>query len=242
MGLTRALLFDFGGTLDWPEHWLDRFLRHYRAAGLEPSRKELDLAYDDATRRAYRNGEPLKRLGLRDLVRYLVGVQLDYLCEHGPEPLRDALALANRASGLDELAVAISARFAAESSIGLENSREVMSSLSSRFKLGVVSNFYGNLDCVLAEAGMAEMVKVVIDSGRIKIYKPDARIFEAALRGLGLPADAVVMVGDSLGKDCIPARRLGMRTVWLRTGVQGDGDAVADFIIGKLEDLKRLAW
>jgi hypothetical protein len=41
----RAILFDFGGTLDGPSHWHDRFLARYRASGLGLSRDELDSAY-----------------------------------------------------------------------------------------------------------------------------------------------------------------------------------------------------
>ena len=48
--------------------------------------------------------------------------------------------------------------------------------------------------------------------------KPDLKIFTAALNKAGCaPADAV-MIGDRLDNDIIPARKLGMKTVWVRQG------------------------
>ncbi|MGH8012431.1 MAG: HAD family hydrolase [Candidatus Binataceae bacterium] len=240
-GRVRAALFDFGGTLDWPEHWLDRFLRHYRMAGVELSRARLDLAYDYATRTAYHSLDTPRGDGLARLVDYLVDLQIMYL--RGGQTVaseHDHATVIERGSAL---AHTIAASFVAESKAGLEYSAGVLKSLPPHLRLGVVSNFYGNLDRVLEEAGMAARMEVVADSGKLGVYKPDARIFEAALRQLELPAETVVMVGDSLGKDCAPARRMGMRAVWLCTDSrQTDRDGVADVTISSLGELRSLRW
>jgi HAD superfamily hydrolase (TIGR01549 family) len=245
---TRGLLFDFGGTLDHPHHWLDRFLRHYRESGIELSRAELDAAYSHATRTAYANDGSLYRYRLRDLVRFLVHHQLDYLFRHGPAEIREHLA------GTDErrhlMAERIAAAFADESAQGLARSRELLAELSRKFKLGVVSNFYGNLDVILFEAGIRDIIQVAVDSKRLGIFKPDRRIFEAALRALDLPHNYVAMVGDSLHKDCAPARGLGMHAIWLR-GIRefaggpaqaGEEAAIADQTIYSLDQLKGIRW
>ena len=75
-------------------------------------------------------------------------------------------------------------------------------------------------------------------------------IFVAALRALDLPHNQVAMVGDSLRKDCEPARNLGMRSIWLRGAHPGTGEhpqaqeaaALADHSIDALEELKDLKW
>jgi FMN phosphatase YigB (HAD superfamily) len=72
----------------------------------------------------------------------------------------------------------------------------------------------------------------------------------AALKVLDLPHNQVAMVGDSLHKDCAPARKLGMRSVWLRAHHAGEDEraqaheaaALADHTIDTLEDLKGLKW
>jgi HAD superfamily hydrolase (TIGR01549 family) len=238
----RAILFDFGGTLDYPRHWLDRFLQHYRAADLEISRSDLDAAYDDATRLAYEAGAQVRELGLRQLVRYLVKRQLDYLKSSGPTNVRETIAIATEKGQFEDLVQRICKPFLAESAQGLERSKKVLLSLSARFKLGVVSNFYGNLDRVLAEAGIAELIQAAADSTRIGISKPAPGIFEEALRQLAVEASESVMVGDSLDKDCAPARRLGLKTVWLRTDTDRTRDVggVADYTITDLEQLEGL--
>src|SRR5208283_2346968 len=91
MATITALLFDFGGTLDGPAHWLDRFLSSYRGAGVEISRAELDPAFEHATRIGYGATRIVARFGMTELVRFLVGHQFEYLGQSGPEPLRAIL-------------------------------------------------------------------------------------------------------------------------------------------------------
>src|ERR1700719_3702714 len=86
-----AILFDFGGTLDCPSHWLDRFLAHYRASGFEITRAELDPAFDFATKAGYAAGKTIERFKLGDLVRFLVGNQFEFLRHEGPVRLRESL-------------------------------------------------------------------------------------------------------------------------------------------------------
>lgn len=238
----RAILFDFGGTLDGPSHWLDRFLAHYNASGLSLSRDELDSAYAYATRRAYDDSERLREYGLARLVQYLVGAQFDWLLEKGPLEVRGVLG--SSGARKSQIAEQISRGFVGESARGLERSRKVLRTLKSRFSLGVVSNFYGNLDHVLAEAGMAELFGAVADSTRLGFFKPDVRIFQEALHQLGVVPGDAVMVGDSLDKDCAPARSLGLKTIWVRKpGAQATGDeAMADYQISTLDELERFEW
>ena len=46
-------------------------------------------------------------------------------------------------------------------------------------------------------------------------YKPDERPFEAAFERIGLPRDRILHVAQSLFHDHVPARRLGLSTVWI---------------------------
>ena len=238
----RALLFDFGGTLDYPRHWLDRFLTHYRAAGIPIERAELDPAFDAATRIAYQTGAKLREYGLEQLVAYLVGLQFEALRSDGPSRVRNALASAS--NGAKGRALRIAAAFVEDSREGLARRREVLAALAPRFKLGLASNFYGNLDRIVTEAGFGELIAAIADSGRIGIYKPDPAIFTAELERMGIRAGDAAMVGDSLDKDCEPARRLGMRTVWLRHREFADlsDGGLADFTIDSLAELKHLKW
>jgi FMN phosphatase YigB (HAD superfamily) len=245
--MISALLFDFGGTLDGPAHWLDRFLAQYRAAGIDLSREGLDPAFDHATRVAYRAGDPIRRFSLRDLVRFLVGQQSEHLRREGPPPIRATIA-AMDARGRHRLIEAVTESFTAETLRGLEHSHTVLEHLRPHFQIAIVSNFYGNLDRILAEARLAKLVDAAIDSSRVGIFKPAPGIFEAALGALGVKADASAMIGDSLNKDCAPARRLGLTTVWYHppgsNGVAPTREvrAHADYTIAALEEIAEIAW
>ena len=244
--MVSALLFDFGGTLDGPLHWLDRFLAQYRAAGIEISRDELDHAFDHATAAGYRAAKVVQRFGMMELVRFLVGNQTEFLAHRGAEPVRGALnALDARAR--HRVVEQITGGFVKVTKEGLDANRNVLRELARRFRIGVVSNFYGNLDRILDESGMVKLIDTVADSARIGSFKPEPRIFETAIHALKVKPTAAAMVGDSLGKDCAPARRLGLKTVWYRSQTSvhpaGDADAsVADFTISSLGELSGIQW
>jgi FMN phosphatase YigB (HAD superfamily) len=242
MATISTLLFDFGGTLDGPAHWLDRFLASYRAAGVEITRAELDPAFDDATRIGYGATRVVARFGLTDLVRFLVGHQFEYLRKSGPDPLRARLDEAG-AAGRHRMVESVTNSFVRETSNGLAHSREVVGALKGRFKLGIVSNFYGNLDRILEEAKLDRFFATVADSSRVGIFKPEPGIFEAALKKIQCAPESAAMIGDSLSKDCVPARTLGMRTIWLRTGSQPAADAAsADITIRSIDEVAQIQW
>ena len=236
----RTILFDFGGTLDCPRHWLDRFLSHYHDVGIVVTRPALDLAFEAATRNAYRSAAQLRDFRLAELLHYLVSSQLAFLRDSRPA-LQWSVDLADPAMAVD-LTNRISHSFLEESRRGLARSREVLAKLSRTFAIGVVSNFYGNLDRILSEAGFDGIVSAIADSGQLGIYKPDPRIYEAARARLSAEAATTMMVGDSLDKDCAPAKALGMGTVWLRhrEATEPPDSALADFTISDLAELQDL--
>lgn len=246
--MITALLFDFGGTLDGPTHWLDRFLDRYLAAGIEISREELDPAFDHANRAGYRAGKVMQRFGLNELVRFLVGNQFEYLRKEGSGRIRAMLETAG-AQGRYRTVEEMTAAFASDTGAGLAHSRGVLEDLKARYRLGVVSNFYGNLDRILAEARLDKLFDAMIDSSRIGIFKPEPGIFAAALKALKVAPSGAAMVGDSIEKDCAPAHRLGLKTVWYRPSDQFDrgamapkADARVDYTIHALGELKSIKW
>ena len=72
------------------------------------------------------------------------------------------------------------------------------------------------------------------------IRKPDPRIFTLGVEALGFDPSEVVVVGDSIDKDIIPAHQAGCHTVWFK----GEGwtsdpvdDSAPDRIISNLTEL-----
>ena len=67
----------------------------------------------------------------------------------------------------------------------------------------------------LKQLGIEGYFDVVAISEEIGVSKPDPEIFMITLERLGLQANDVVMVGDSLKSDILGAQAVGIRTVWL---------------------------
>jgi HAD superfamily hydrolase (TIGR01509 family) len=89
-------------------------------------------------------------------------------------------------------------------------------------KLGLVSNAFDPpwlLHRDLEQLGVAARLDVAVFSSEVGRRKPDAAIFEHALRELGVEPASALFVGDTLATDVAGAKALGMRTcqaVWFR--------------------------
>ncbi len=73
----------------------------------------------------------------------------------------------------------------------------------------------------------------------ITIGKPSLPFFRQALRMLDIPPRQVVMIGDDGKNDLAPARKLGLRTVLVRTGkpVTLEDETPADRVLESVADL-----
>jgi len=209
----RAVVFDYGGTLDGGVHWLERFAQLYSLAGLDLPFERIRAAFDHATQCAY--GDPaVAGFGLQALIQYHVARQIEHLVAAGELTVgaRDAMPLP------DATATAIVAGFVRASRAGLAESRVILSRLRQRVALGVVSNFYGNVHRILEEAKVAPLLATIVDSSVVGVRKPDPTIFALAVKRLGMEPAEVLYVGDSFEKDIVGAHAAGLRTGWL-TGV-----------------------
>jgi putative hydrolase of the HAD superfamily len=219
----RGILFDFGGTLDGPGlSWTDRFLAIYGRLGIEVPSERVVAAAGYGTRCAY--AEPaLASASLRQTVDFHVRCQLRFLDIETP-------AAAGR----------IVDAFVAESEEALAASRRWLASLAGRVALGVVSNFYGNLERILVDAEMHALFGAIVDSAVVGVSKPDAEIFSLALARLGVAPSEALFVGDSLEKDVLPARACGLRAVFLAPAERACALPPGVERVHALDDVERL--
>jgi putative hydrolase of the HAD superfamily len=92
-------------------------------------------------------------------------------------------------------------------------SRRLLSALYG-YPLGVVSNGQRVFSEVeLRMFGLAPFFTAVVFSSDVGCKKPDDRIFQVALRRLGVEAEEALFIGDSMTNDILPARRLGMQAI-----------------------------
>lgn len=120
--------------------------------------------------------------------------------------------------------------------------KDLLERLRGQYSLGVIANQVPGVEERLRDFGIFEYFELILVSEEVGLSKPDPRIFQLALNRAGCRAEQAVMVGDRLDNDIIPARALGMKTVWIR---QGDWkyasprspDETPDFV---MEDWKEL--
>ena len=103
----------------------------------------------------------------------------------------------------------------------------------------LVSNFYGNVESVLADFNLRHYFKAIIESAVVGIRKPDPRIFALGVEALALNPQEVLVIGDSYKKDIVPAETLGCQVAWIKgKGWTADEDAVTHpCIITKLDEV-----
>ena len=102
----------------------------------------------------------------------------------------------------------------------------------------LVTNFYGNMNTVLAEFGIDHLFKDVIESAVVGVRKPDPAIFRLGVDALGLTPAETVMIGDSPDKDIIPAQSIGCKTVWLHNNEMLSVSCTPNQTITSLRELK----
>lgn len=193
----RAILLDYGGTLDGDaRHWLDHFVALYAEVGAAVPFPDVKRAFYEADAALARHHE-IRSFGLEPMVRTHVALQLAALGMTDPG-----------------LGTRLADRFIADTRAAWDRNRPLLARLAARFRLGVVSNSYGNMPPLLAEAEFPAFA-VVLDSALEGLAKPDPALYRLAAARLGLPSAAILHVGDSWERDVTPARAVGMRAAWL---------------------------
>ena len=111
-----------------------------------------------------------------------------------------------------------------------------LAALAARgLRLAVISNWDDRLRPLLEALGLARHFQPIIVSGELGVHKPDPAIFAQALAGLGLPAAAVLHVGDHPEEDIAGATRAGLTAVRIQRAAQ----TPAPHTITSLEELVR---
>ena len=218
--MVNALIFDFGGTLDTHgDHWSKVIWRTYLRHGIL---KELQAT---SFREAYVFAE--RSLGNGHIIRpnytfkltldVKLRLQLEYLITHGVLDISEKVWQKIR------------------------ESRDVLIPLVSHYPTALVSNFYGNMPMVLREFQLDIFFLHIVESAAVGIRKPDPALFQLAIERLGIPPQEILVVGDSMKNDILPAKQCGCRTCWLKgEGWDAFTDNVAEYTITDIHQLNTI--
>ncbi len=126
-----------------------------------------------------------------------------------------------------------------QGSVALPGIEEVIRALQPHVKLAVMSNTCSHhlIESIVRKLGVREHFDPFITSAAFGFRKPSPKLFEAVLEAWQLPAEKVVMIGDSLRKDIAPAKVLGLRTVWQKMNARADDEVQPDAVAEKPRDI-----
>lgn len=219
--MNKGYIFDYGGTLDTGgQHWGMLLWHAFERQQVPVSESQFRDAYVYAERTLGRNKIIQPTDTFLQTLKAKVQLELTYL---------------NNESYTDAIVSDVYERTKSQTAL----SRRVLMQMKAS-PMVLVSNFYGNISVVLQEFGLDGIFEEVIESAVVGIRKPDPQIFLLGVDALGMKPEEVTVVGDSLEKDIIPAKRAGCHTVWLKgegwTNAQ-DGENQADRVIMTLDEL-----
>ena len=109
--------------------------------------------------------------------------------------------------------------------------------LAKTYRLGILANQPVETRKMLAEAGLLALFTSTNLSGDYPFQKPDPRYFLQTLKDAGADASRSVLVDDNIERGLIPAKHIGMSTVWYKHKERAIPDHVVDVVIESLRDL-----
>ncbi len=228
----KGILFDFGGTIDTNGiHWSEMIWMAYETNKITVKKYNFEKAYVFAER-------SLNALKINETTTFYemlikkMHFQLQYLQREKYIGNID----------IDKITNLLVNYCYHEVSENIALHKEVLNYLKNRYKIGLVSNFYGNMKTVVNEFHLEDTFTEIVDSQIIGIRKPDPLIWEASMKLMGLTSGETLIVGDSYINDIAPAKYLECKAIWLKGKTWHDQNQFnhfsADAIINSLSELK----
>lgn len=117
---------------------------------------------------------------------------------------------------------------------------EVLEKLRTRFPMAIVTDAQSAYALgELHKVGLTDYFRPIVVSGDYGYRKPDARLFQKALEGMGVSAAETLFIGNDMYRDIYGAQQAGMQTL-LFNSPQGDkthANVSPDFTITDYREL-----
>jgi HAD superfamily hydrolase (TIGR01509 family) len=117
---------------------------------------------------------------------------------------------------------------------------EAVRQWESRANLGLIANQPKEIVPVLERLNLWDLFQVQGISQQVGLSKPDPEFYRWALGQAGCDPEQAIMIGDTVKYDILPARSLGMKTLWFAPHPDDKGYQARDeFEAAYLESLRR---
>lgn len=121
----------------------------------------------------------------------------------------------------------------------------VLSELKKKYKLYLMSDSDGTLAVKrkkVANSGLRKYFNGVVYGDMVKTTKPDKRYYSYLAKKHNVDLNSCIMVGDKPPYDLEPAKKLGMKTIWIKKGrwSKRNNGKVFNYVDYKINNLKEL--
>ena len=195
----QGVIFDYGGTIDTNScHWAEVLWTKYMEHQVPVDKESFREAYVFGERALAKYPFVQPWHNFHDVLSIKTKLQVEWLAEQRKLPM-------------DELQLQSYAVKVADSCYGyvldiLQVTRPVVKELAKKYRLVLVSNFYGNIQTILKDFGLLDFFDEIIESSVVGVRKPDPAIYRLGVDAMGFAAENVLVVGDSFSKDVVPAK------------------------------------
>ena len=234
--MIKGIILDYGGTLDTGgDHWSKVIKDGWDKAGIAVDEALFEESYIAGEKELDRVTVILPQHNFSDLLKIKIQLELQYLAQTGNFP---PAQIESKAMEVADYCYNV----AKEKTKAVQ---PILASLSEKYPLVLVSNFYGNIDTVLKDFEIDKYFKKVIESAKEGVRKPDTGLLEKGIKALGVDPAEILVIGDSYRNDIEPATKLGCQTLMLKGREWGDNDCKDKIersetaTIDKLEDIFR---
>lgn len=205
----KGIIFDYGGTIDTDSrHWAKVLWSQYQKHKVPVDEDSFREAYIFGERSLAEYPYVSSKDNFHQVLAYKTKLQVEYLALQNKLPMDETLLQQYAKQVTDS-----SYRYVLDV---LKITRPVVEELSHRYKLVLVSNFYGNIHTILNDFGLDTFFSSVVESSVVGVRKPDPAIYRMGVNAMGFNAEEVAVIGDSFSKDMVPAKRIGCKIIWLK--------------------------
>ena len=204
----KGVIFDYGGTIDTNSvHWAEVLWAAYEQLNVPVEKQDFRDAYVYGERAMAKHPLVKTTDNFHQVLRIKTHLQIGHLFELGILKA-DATERVIYAEGIADICYNHVLEV-------LKMARPVVAKLAEKYKLVLVSNFYGNIETILKDFQLDSYFSHIVESSVVGVRKPDPAIYQLGVDAMGFKPEEIVVIGDSYTKDMVPAKKVGCHVVWL---------------------------